>query len=176
MRYLVLHVKVSKEVLVASEPVSLFACSHENLLQKQHQKNCPSLQVVIATSSLSELDMDAFYWYYNLLLPRTTYLLYAYSKVSLSLVPSARLSHSPLSLANRTRRQKSQSQYTPVAQINNGKCLCVCLPNNGACTCQVWPSREIVEEKLGLLMERFTVVERVETNRNNTVSIIFRAK
>jgi hypothetical protein len=44
--------------------------------------------------------MDAFYWYYNLLLPRTTYLLYAYSKVRLSLVPSARLSHSPLSLAN----------------------------------------------------------------------------
>jgi hypothetical protein len=40
----------------------------------------------------------------------------------------------------------------------------------------VWPSREIVEEKLGLLMELFTVVEQVESNRNNTVSIIFRAK
>ena len=132
---------------------------------------------MIATSSLSELDMDAFYWYYNLLLPRTTYLLYAYSKVRLFLVPSARLSHShSLWPTTCTRRQKSQRTSTPVAQINNGKCLCLCLPNNGTHTRQVWPSREIVEEKLGLLMERFTVVEQVESNRNNTVSIIFRAK
>ena len=85
--------------------VSLFPCllADTNICCKnknKNKKNCPSLQVVIATSSLSELDMDAFYWYYNLLLPRTTYLLYAYSKVRLSLVPSARLSHSPLSLAN----------------------------------------------------------------------------
>ena len=43
----------------------------------------PAADVVIATSSLSELDMDAFFWYYNTVLPRTTYLLYPYSKVGL---------------------------------------------------------------------------------------------
>ena len=41
----------------------------------------PHVEVVVATSSLSELDLDAFFWYYNNVLPHTSYLLYAYSKV-----------------------------------------------------------------------------------------------
>ena len=41
----------------------------------------PDVEVVIATSSLSELDLDAFFWYYNNVLPHTSYLLHAYSKL-----------------------------------------------------------------------------------------------
>ena len=48
-------------------------------------RSLPSADVIIATSSLSELDMDAFFWYFNNVLPRTSYLLYAYSKVPLVL-------------------------------------------------------------------------------------------
>jgi len=96
-----------------------------NLVDTRHlntwvSRGLPQVEVVVATSSLSEIDMDAFYWYYNNVLPHTRYLLYAYSKV--------------------------------------------------------WPSAEIVQDKLRLLQERFSVVELIESNHNNTVSIVFRRK
>merc|ERR1712216_813585 len=95
-----------------------------NLVDTRHlniwvSRGLPKFDAVVATSSLSELDMDAFFWYYNTVLPHTTYLLYAYSKV--------------------------------------------------------WPSPELVQEKLELLLARFTIVSQVESNHNNTVSAILRA-
>jgi hypothetical protein len=41
---------------------------------------------------------------------------------------------------------------------------------------QVWPSGALVQRKLDLLLDRFIVVDQVESNKNNTVSILFRSK
>ena len=57
-------------------------------------------------------------------------------------------------------------------------CVCVCtraLANTWAHT-QVWPSGALVQQKLDLLLELFTVEEQVQSNLNNTVSILFRSK
>ena len=61
------------------------ACTRALARSRKVSRGLPSADVIIATSSLSELDMDAFFWYFNNVLPRTNYLLYAYSKVPMIL-------------------------------------------------------------------------------------------
>lgn len=96
-----------------------------NLVDTRHlnswmREGFAGADILIATSSLSELAMEDFYWYYNHILPHVKVMLYAYSKV--------------------------------------------------------WPSPSIVEQKLRLIQRRMTLVSSVESNNNNTVSMVWKQR